>query len=423
MSSEPGLDPARRVAQTATLSTGALFDEVPALRDLDPADPYPAYNEIFGPPIVIADGAAAVVTRHATCAQLLRRADVSARRDTSPVFRGLKSSDFSIMDPPEHTRIRRLVNKALTPRSIQLLEPWLSQRVHELLDDVDDSGFDVVDRLAYPLPLEVICQLLGVPAEHRTKIMEWSKPIAVGVDLLGGRRSRDQQRAYRSTVRDFRQLLEVLTDARREAPQEDLLSRLCSPDDSGEELTRREVLNAASNLLIAGHETTVSLIGHGVLALVQHPHLRQEVARDPDVTQAFVEEVLRLDSPIQAQLRVARSDMTLDGVRIRAGCALLLMLGAANRDPDQFPRPDRFDLSRPSNRTHLAFGGGSHFCVGAPLARTEGRLALSAIAARVVNPRLRSEGLTYAPRLMLRTPDRLMLDTDAVLPAASPVGP
>lgn len=422
MTSEPGFTPARAVAPTATLSTGALFDEIPALRDLDPADPYPAYAEIFGPPIVVAGGAAAVVTRHATCAQLLRHGDVSARRDASPVFRGFTSSDFSIMDPPEHTRIRRVVNRVFTARSIQLLEPWLRRRVDELLDEVDGRGFDVIEELAYPLPLEVICQLLGVPDEHRAQVMEWSKPIAVGVDLLGGRRSREEQRAYRSTVRDFRRLLEALTDARRESPQDDLLSRLSAPDDSGDVLTRREVLNTASNLLIAGHETTVSLIGHGVVALVENPHLREGVARDLEAAQAFVEEVLRFESPIQAQLRVARTDMTLDGVEIRAGCALLLMLGAANRDPDQFPRPARFDPSRPSNRTHLAFGAGVHFCVGAPLARMEGRLALSAIASRAVNPRLRAGGLTYAPRLMLRTPDQLLLDTDTMHPASPAAG-
>jgi cytochrome P450 len=404
-------------AQTAALSTGALFDEIPALRDLDPADPYEAYRKISGEPLVVAGGDVVILTRYADCNHILRHPDVSLRRNATPAFRGLTSSFLNVLDPPEHTRIRSIVNKAFTPRSVELLRPWLQDQVHGLLDSVSEGApFDVIEGLAYPLPLNAICELLGVPVEDRRMIMGWSRPITYGADLLAGRRSRDDQMLYRSTLRQFRLYTHDLVEQRRQFPGEDLLSRLIFTEVMGDRLTQREVVTTVMGLLITGHETAVSLIGHGTLALVRHPDLRERVAIDESFADLFVEELLRYDSPVQATLRVAARDLSVGGVHVRAGAAILVLLGAANRDADHFPAPDTFDVRRSNNRTHLAFGGGPHYCVGAPLGRLEARIAVAAMAARLVNPRRRPDGVRYDKSVMLRTQTRLEVDVDALAP-------
>jgi hypothetical protein len=403
--------------QTAALSTGALFDEVPALKHLDPADPYDAYREISGEPLVVAGGDVVILTRYSDCTHVLRHPDVSLRRDATPAFRGLTSSFLNVLDPPEHTRIRSIVNKAFTPRSVELLRPWLQDQVDALLDAESTSApFDVIAGLAYPLPLNAICELLGVPVQDRRMVMTWSRPITYGADLLAGRRSRDDQVLYRSTLRQFRLYIQGLVKQRQQSPGADLLSSLILTEVMGERLTEREVSTTAIGLLITGHETTVSLIGHGAIALERHPALRERVAGDESFAGSFVDEVLRYDSPVQATLRVAARDLSVGGVDVRAGSAILALLGAANRDPDQFSEPDTFDVDRTNNRTHLAFGGGPHYCVGASLGRLEAQIALATIAARLVNPRRRPDGVRYDKSAMLRTQTRLEIDVDAVLP-------
>jgi len=408
----------RTGGQTAALSTGALFDEIPTLRELDPADPYDGYRKILGEPLVVAGGDVVILTRWADCNHILRHPDVSLRRNATPAFRGLSSSFMNVLDPPEHTRIRSIVNKAFTPRSVELLKPWLQNQVDELLDaGYAAPPFDVIDGLAYPLPLNAICELLGVPAEDRRMVMGWSRPITYGADLLAGRRPRDVQLLYRSTIREFRLWTDALVEQRRRAPGADLLSRLIFTEVLGDRLTPREVNTTVMGLLITGHETAVSLIGHGALALVRHPELREPVAGDESVADALVEEVLRYDSPVQATLRVAARDLTVGGVEVRSGSAILVLLGAANRDPEHFPEPDTFDIQRSNNRTHLAFGGGPHFCVGAPLGRLEARIAVAAMASRLANPRVHPDGVEYDKSVMLRAQTRLELDVDALLPA------
>jgi cytochrome P450 len=403
-------DPGTGAARPASLSTGALLEEIPELAGLDPADPYPDYSKILGPPILVADGSAAVITRFETCSQLLRDQNVSSSRETSPVFRGMSSSFFNVLDPPEHTRIRGMVSRAFTPRSVELLRPWLEGKVGDLLDQAGDEPYDVVGGLAYPLPLVAICQLLDIPDQDRDRVMGWSMPITFGADLLVGRRSRDEQRAYRGALRAFRLYLQDLIERRASAPGDDLISTLATPDQHGDRLGTREIITTAMGLLIAGHETTVSTIAHGVLAMTRAPELVEAVAEDEQFAESFVEEVLRYDTPVQATLRVAKVGMRLDGVRIKAGCALLLLLGAANRDPRQFSEPDTFDVERTNNRTHLGFGAGPHFCVGASLGRLESVLALRTFAGRVREPRVAPGGAVYAKSMMLRTLSSLTLE-------------
>lgn len=406
-----------RVPATASLASGALFESVPALAELNAADPYPAYESLYGAPVEAAGGDVVIVTRFAECVQLLRHPDVTSERQGSPAFRGVPSSNLNLMDPPEHTRIRGLVSDAFTPRSIEALRTWLEDLVHDLLDRADTSEFfDVVPGLAYPLPVYAICQLLNVPAEDRDMLMGWSKAITPGVDLLAGRRSREQQSAYRLGMTSFRHYINELAERRRAAPGDDLLTRLIMSAHTGDELTRREISANAINLLIAGHETTVGLIGAGAITLVQRPDLRDRLAADPALAEAFVEEVLRYHSPVQGVVRMAAKDLIIGGVSVRAGTALLLILAAANRDPEQFEDPNEFRIDRPNNRTHMAFAIGRHFCLGAPLARLEGRIALSAMAARLVNPRVRPDGISFGSGIMLRSPSRLEIDIDGVRP-------
>lgn len=406
------VDPVR-----GTFVTGSLFEEVPALANLDPANPYPAYASIFGAPILVGRGDVAVVTRYAECSDLLRHPKVMNRHEKAPAFRGMTSSFMHSLDPPEHTRVRSVVNKALTRRSVDRLAPWLESEVHRLLDQASGATtFDVLGGLAYPLPLNAICQMLDVPLDDRDAIVGWSKPITYGLDPLSGIPARADQKANRSALRDFRRYIQGLTEQRRRTPGDDLLSRLILAGQTSDPLTDREIALAAMLLLIAGHETTVSTIGHGALALARHPELAQDLAGDAALADAFVEEVLRYDSPVQVIWRVAAEDLTIGERKIPAGCALLLLLGAANRDPEQFANPDQFDIGRINNRTHLAFGGGPHFCPGATLARLESRLALSAMAQRLMSPRLEADGVQYRKGVMMRGHARLTLEVDAVRP-------
>lgn len=405
-------------ARSGTLAMGSIFEQVPALAGLDPADPYAVYDTIFGDPFLVEQGDVAVVTRYSQCFELLRHPKVMSSQRNSTAFRGLNSSLMHSLDPPEHTRIRSVVNKALTRRSVDALAPWLLNEVHSLIDAAAGGPtFDVIGGLAYPLPLNTICQMLGFPLADRELIVEWGRPISYGIDVLAGRRSREEQKANRTAGRDFRRYIEKLIEERRREPGDDLLSRLVFAEQTiGEPLTDREIAHAAMLLLIAGHETTVSTVAHGAMALADHPELAAQVAADPNVAEAFVDEVLRFYSPLQVIWRVAAEDLTVGPLEVPAGAALVLLLGAANRDGDQFEEPNRFDIFRSNNRTHIDFGGGHHFCPGASLGKLEARLALSALAGRLVNPRLDASTVTYRKGVMMRVQERVDLTVDGVLP-------
>jgi cytochrome P450 len=403
-------------SRTAAIPTGALIDEIPALRNLDPADPYSAYRAIFGEPLVVAGGDVVILTRYADCNEILRHPDVTMRRSAATAFRGLQSSFLHNLDPPEHTRIRRVANKAFSPRSVEQLRPWLEDQVHALLDAAPAAPFDVIAGLAYPLPLNAICEMFGLPVEDRPKITTWSRCISKNFDFLAGRRSRDEQLLLRSAFLDFRRYLRDAVEQRRQSPGDDLLSRLMRADDTGDRLSEKDIVWTALGLLVTGHETTVSTVGHGAVALVDHPEWRDSVARDDAFADSFVEEVLRYDSPVQTTLRVAARDLSIGGVDVHAGAVILVLLGAANRDPDQFRDPDTFDVHRANNRTHLAFGGGPHYCVGATLGRLETRIAMVALATRLLNPRGRPGGVHYDTGILTRTQTRVEIDIDALLP-------
>jgi cytochrome P450 len=238
----------------------------------------------------------------------------------------------------------------------------------------------VIDALAYPLPVRIICSLLGVPEADQASFTVWSRALARSLDPSVLRSAEEDADIVRAE-RDLARYLEDLLSFRRTAPGDDLLSALLAVEADGDRISPKEVVDLALLLLVAGHETTVNLIGNGVLALLRAPNQLELLRRSPDLAPGAVDELLRFDSPVQMSQRVATEDLDLAGHRVRAGDEILLVLGAANRDPSVFAEPDHLDVTRDARR-HVAFGGGIHHCLGAALARLEGQVVLSALLAR-----------------------------------------
>ena len=279
------------------------------------------------------------------------------------------------MDPPDHSRLRRLVNLAFTPRAIEAMRPRIQELVDELLDAIEAKGeLDVIRDLAYPLPVAVICEMLGVPKEDEAQFRTWSRVLASSLDPdIALPPEVIQQRA--EAIRDSRAYFRQLIAKRGNEDRGDILSGLMSASAEGDRLSEAELLSTCTLILIAGHETTVNLIGNGVLQLLRHPDQLAGFVAAPELARGVVEEVLRFDPPVQFDGRMCTEETVVGGYKVPYGSFVMLLLGAANRDPAKFVDPDRFDITRNDDR-HLAFGYGIHFCLGAPLARVEGEIAL-----------------------------------------------
>src|SRR6266545_4256899 len=276
---------------------------------------------------------------------------------------------------------RRLVSAAFTPRVVAGLKPHIDEIIDELLGRVAGTGrLEVIGDLAYPLPVRVISELLGGSTA-------------------------DVNAARDEFVEYFRELIAV----RRAEPHADLLSHLIRVEQDGDQLTEDELVTTCVLLLVAGHETTVNLIGNGILALLRHPEQLAALRADPALAGAVVEETLRYDPPVQMSWRVARSGVRVGEIEPPEGGIILILLAAASRDPEVFAEPDRFDIARRDAHGHLAFGAGPHFCLGASLARLEAASAFAAFATRVDNPRLEAESLEYKPNLNLRGPAQMVV--------------
>jgi cytochrome P450 len=274
---------------------------------------------------------------------------------------------------------------------VERLRPRIAQIVDGLLDRVHGAGgMDLIEEFAYPIPVIVICEMLGVPVEDHERFKGWSLDIARGLDSVLLPPDSDVPRrslASRNALADyFRELIA----ARRRAPRSDMLSELIAAEEAGDKLSESELLATCILLLIAGHETTVNLIGNGTLALLRHPDQLRRLRDDPRLIGTAVEELLRFDGPVQRTARIPSEDVLIGGRVIAKGEMVMPFIGAADRDPAQFPDPDRLDLGRTDNR-HIAFGWGIHFCLGAPLARVEGQIAINALVQRL-------------PKLALATP-------------------
>jgi cytochrome P450 len=380
---------------------------------MDPAfvaNPYPTYHRLREQdPVHRSPLGFWVLTRYDDVVSVLRDARmgkeaiaaVAAARFGLPSTPALGSSMLD-RDPPDHTRLRSLVNKAFTPRVVERLRPRVQAIVDERLAEVEGTGaMDLMDDFAHPIPVIVICELLGVPVADRDRFKTWGLDIARSLDgILLGPDSEVARRgaASRHALTDyFRELIAE----RRQKPREDMLSGLIAAEEAGDRLNESEMLATCILLLVAGHETTVNLIGNGTLALLRHPDQLRRLREDPSLIGTAVEELLRYDGPVQRTTRVAGEDVTIGGTRVPAGELVMTFIGAADRDPAQFDDPDRLDIGRRENR-HVAFGYGIHFCLGAPLARVEGQIAIKTLAQRLPKLALATDAPEFRLSLTLR---------------------
>jgi hypothetical protein len=348
------------------------------------ADPFPLYEQLRARgPLVRSRSGLWAATGHGLCRAVLR----------DPRFRTQSGDDDGMIDlslverdGADHARLRRLAAHAFRPRLMAAYRGRMEAVAQQLLDDLDPAGTDLVERFAWPLPITVITDLLGVDTVDHATFARWGR--AVG-QALSGVVSARQARELAEAAADLEALFTDLLRRRRAEPRDDLVSSLATAHDDGA-LTAAELLSLCRFLLIAGFETTVNLIGSGVDRLLDHPDQWAALVADPDLARGAVEEVLRHQSPVQATTRVAGEDVELAGVALPAGSVVVLLIGAANRDPEVFADPHRFDITRADAGEHLAFSSGAHYCLGAALARVEGEVALQAVAARF--PGLRRTG-------------------------------
>ncbi len=373
------------------------------------ANPYPFYHELRSADPVHWDEAMGfwALTRYADVAfafhdprfsraQGLRaginRLPEAERERARPVYDSF-SKTIAYSDPPYHTRLRGLANKAFTPRAVEQMRPRVQHIVDELLDAAQTAGrMDVIRDLAQPLPLIVIAEMLGLPTQDRMRLKKWSDDQFAVLGVV--RRAPGLMDKAVQSLTEWGEYLVALVEERRQRPQPDLLSALVAVEDEGRRLTRDELVANVAQILAAGHETTTNLSGNGVLALLRHPDQMQKLRDDPALVTSAAEEIMRYDNPVQVVYRSAAEEVELGGKRIGQGQLVNLVLGAANRDPAQFEAPDRFDLSRRESK-HVGLGLGIHFCLGAPLARLEGQMALTTLLRRMPGLRLDADVLEW----------------------------
>ena len=352
------------------------------------ADPYRAYRKLRARDPVHRSLPARqfVVSRYADIDRVLRdhrNFGNDIHRAASRTFPlttrpNLQSSILSL-DPPDHTRLRALVNHAFTPHQVAKMEDYVRATAHALLDRVEGRDeFDLMKALAAPLPILVMARIIGVPEEDLGRFKVWSDRFARILEPFLTKRERE---LVLRTDREFGDYFEGIVEQRRREPRDDLVSRLVEAEEKEDELSAEEIKVMLRLLLVAGNQTTTNLIGNAARALLRHPEQLRLMRERPELAAGAVEELLRYDSPVQLNGRAVLHDTEIGGVRVNAGSLVILLLGSANRDPRKFQRPDELDITRP-DVGHISFGRGIHHCLGAPLARLEGRIALEVLLER-----------------------------------------
>ena len=406
-------------------------------------DPYAFYcslrnaKPVLRAPVEASGPGLWILTRYRDVERMFRDPRFSAVRHHSPLVRrfvdGLAPPDADVngglgsllsMDAPAHTRIRSLVSKAFTARRIAALRARIEAIVSGLLEKFPRSGcFDLIESLAAPLPAIAIAELLGVPPEDHSLFKDWTTRLVdatrSGSPLLGrttqllvavgnaprtpagDREAAESRASVETAIAQLTDYLRSTISLRRQSPRDDLLSAMIEAQQERDALTDSELLAISNLILMAGQETTTNLIGNGVLALLRHPGELVRLRRQPALLPLAIEEMLRFESPVQGSARVPLEDVRLDGETLPAGALVVGVIGAANRDPEVFPDPDRFDIARSGNR-HLAFGHGAHFCLGAALARLQGEVALRALLASFPKLELAADALAWRPNFALR---------------------
>jgi cytochrome P450 len=380
------------------------------------ADPYPTYAHLReSAPVyrVDVDGRRGfwLVTRYADVVSVLkdprfvkdfRRArtpEHQARMAPVPDIIRVMDQNMLAQDPPDHTRLRALVQSAFSPRLVDSLRPRIEALANRLIDRVEPAGqMDLIADYAFPLPIGIIGALLGMPEDDHGRLREWS------MAMVEADRSPAGLERLVPSMHAFAEYVAALVEERRRAPAADLITALVQTEQAGERLSQSELFGMLFLLIVAGHETTVNLIGNGMLALLQHPDQRRRLEQQPALLKSAIEELLRFDGPVETSTaRYAREDVDLGGVTITRGAMVLVVIAAADRDADRFPDPDRLDIDRDANG-HLAFGHGIHYCLGAPLARMEGQIAISTLLRRLPGLRLAvaADRLEWRSGMLLR---------------------
>lgn len=389
------------------------------------ADPYPFYDRLREvDPVHRSPFGNVVLTRYADVARTLRGAefarDVEANTELRPddprrarrerfrqrLEEGTVAKSILNLDPPDHTRLRRLVSLAFTPTAIERLRPRVQQLVDGVLDRAAERGsMELVDDLAFPVPFQVISELLDLPTDRSDDIREWSMALTASLEPTADEATLD---ASDRAGLAMGEMLTALIAERRRRPGDDLLSALIAAEESGDRLSEAELRSFVILLYVAGHETTVNLIGNGMLALLRHPDQLRTWAADPTLDTQAVDELLRYDGPVQHTVRVPTVDVQYGDVRVAKGSVVLTVLGAANHDPAMFDDPHQLRLDRPTANRHLAFAAGVHYCLGASLARLEASVALTTLIRRFPDVALDGD-VRWRDRLTIRGVDRLPL--------------
>jgi cytochrome P450 len=381
-------------------------------------DPYPTYARMHAEgPLHFLDvgGKWAVwsIFSHAECSSIAKDPRLSAKRAQQqimllPVDRQAEFSELArmlglwliFMDPPEHTRLRKLLNKGFSPAAIEGLRPQVEDIVNRMLEPLKQgSEVELMGEFASPLPVRIILEMLGLPQDLHQSFVDWSRAIA----LFRGSPDRtvDLARGAQDALIHLTDFFRKTVAERRRNKGNDLISLLIDIEEDGEALTEEELYAQCIALLFAGHETTRNLIGNGMYTLMQHPDETAELRENPEMIRSAVEELLRYESPVQFTARVLKEDIEICGQRIPKRWSILCMLGAANRDPKQFKEPNQLNLKRLNNQ-HLAFSAGPHFCIGSQLARLEGQIAIRSLVQRFPKMRLTGPRPEWAPTFGLR---------------------
>ena len=381
-------------------------------------NPYPTYARLHeaGPLHYLDIGSKWPVwsiVSHAECSSIAKDTRLSAKRAhqmllSLPLSRQSEFAELArmlglwliFMDPPEHTRLRKLLNKGFSAAAVEGLRPQVEAIVDQMLKPLQHgSEIDLMREFANPMPVRIILEMLGIPQELRDTFVDWSRAIAV---FRGNpNRTVEETRAAQDALIELTEFFRKTVAERRRNKGNDLISLLIDIEEEGEVLTEEELYAQCIALLFAGHETTRNLIGNGMYTLLQHPQETAELRERPEIIRSAVEELLRYESPVQFTARVLKEDIEVCGQQIRKGWTVLCMLGAANRDPKQFKDPDDLDLKRLNNQ-HLAFSAGLHFCIGAQLARLEGQIALLNLVQRFPKMKLTGPRPEYAPTFGFR---------------------
>jgi len=321
-----------------------------------------------------------------------------------PEFHAMIERNLLMLEGSEHRRLRGLVGKAFTPRRVRELQPRIEALVEELLDDMEKSEeVELIRDFAHPLPIYVILEMLGLPSQDRHRFAEWSKHL---VQLLDPLQAEGGDAGMRTAIEELNAYLRPILADRRREPQDDLLSAMLQAEEGGERLDEKDLLALVSLIMVAGHETTTSLIGNAVIELLRNPGERKRLTEDPGLIETAVDEFIRYAGPVLLTDRVAVEDTRVAGQKIARGEIVICLLGAANRDPDRFEDAERLDLGRQENH-HLGFGHGSHFCLGAQLARLETRIALDRLLRRFPDFTGPTEPEGWSRSMILRGPLRL----------------